>query len=670
MSNKSKKQILEEEYNALKALEKQILQLDEKILEGKTTKEALNYLAWNEMKYRALFENSNDAIFLINHKTAEILDVNQRACETTLYSKEELINMTVLDLHASQEQKEVSQLFDSNDSLVRLRGYNHKRKDGKLIPIEINSSIISIGENLYNLSFIKDISEELIANRKQKELAEINEQIIQTTLDGFLLLDIEGNLIEVNTSYVEIIGYSRDELLQMNIVQLDVYHSQQQVLELHERIVESRGLRFETKHRHKTGNVVDLDVRTSVFEIEGNIYVNAFVRDISDYKKYESELIAAKEKAEESDRLKSAFLATMSHELRTPLNGIIGFSQILAESIEDIDLKEYSEIISKSGMNLLAIIEQMFETSIIEAGQVRLDKEEIILPELMETIYHYAEEELKDKKKDQIACVLDMDPVLESVQLESDITKLKQVFMKVIGNAVKFTESGKVVIGAFVNKENQLVFYVKDTGVGIPKEKEAFVFDRFRQLDNSHTREYGGIGLGTNLCKKIIELLNGKIWFESEEGVGTTFFFTIPGWKEILGKESAVEEEPDFKQLKILVAEDDAMNYQLIEAILQKYNPILIRAINGLEAVEMVEQCHDLDMILMDIRMPQMNGIDAAELIKEKYPNLPIIALTAYSLAETKEKIMKVNFDGYLAKPVEGNKLARLIQESINQGST
>ena len=378
-----------------------------------------------------------------------------------------------------------------------------------------------------------------------------------------------------------------------------------------------------------------------------------------------SELIIAKEKAEESDKLKTAFLQNMSHEIRTPLNGIIGFSSLLNyEDISREEIKEYSAIISQSGNRLIEIVNNVLDISKIETGQIVIEQKAIVIDEIFADLLTFFTPVARTKKiRLEYANQGD-----KTKMIYSDEAKLHQILTNLINNAVKFTKSGSIDFG-FETKGNIIQFYVKDTGIGIPAELHDKVFIRFIQAEQSMTKNYEGAGLGLAISKGLVELLGGKIWVESEIGMGTTFFFTLPDatvkehaktekiFTEVQGKES---------QRKILIAEDDWTSFQYLSKMLSKSKVSIIHAENGEQAVEFAKTIPDIDLILMDIRMPVMNGIDAARLIKQIRPDLPIIAQTAYAFSEEKTTILSTGFDEYLSKPLQYSKLNELIKKYLN----
>lgn len=371
---------------------------------------------------------------------------------------------------------------------------------------------------------------------------------------------------------------------------------------------------------------------------------------ITNRKKMEQELTTAKELAEESNRLKSAFLANMSHEIRTPLNAIVGFSGILASTEEEEEKQEYVSIIENNNTLLLQLISDILDLSKIEAGTLELNYSNIELNELMRELERGF---LLRVKTDAVK--LEFVEPAGPCMAYTEKNRLSQLMINLVTNAIKFTEKGSIRFG-YEMRENELYFYVTDTGCGIPKDKQQNIFGRFVKL-NSFAQ---GTGLGLSICKTLMDHMGGRIGVESEEGKGSTFWFTLP-YKPAV-KEDKKQMPKDIQpvsiernKLTILVAEDNASNYKLFESIL-KYDYHLIHAWDGMEAVEMFRK-HNPQIVLMDINMPVMDGYEATREIRKYSAKIPIIAVTAFAYASDEQKVMESGFDGYMPKPINAKLL-------------
>lgn len=380
--------------------------------------------------------------------------------------------------------------------------------------------------------------------------------------------------------------------------------------------------------------------------------------NITDRKNIEEELIRAKNKAEESNRLKSAFLANMSHEIRTPLNAIVGFSGILASAEAEQDKQEYLNIIENNNTLLLQLINDILDLSKIESGTLDFVYTDVDVNALLSEL----EQSMQLRAADKTA--IRFDSYLPQCVISTDKNRLMQVVINLLTNAVKFTQEGSIRFGYTLEKDKMLHFYVSDTGAGIPLEKQKMIFERFVKL-NSFVQ---GTGLGLSICQMIITYLGGTMGVESEEGKGSTFWFTIPYVP--VQKKEAVPEVFEKKMLErekvvVLVAEDNPSNFKLFESIL-KQDYTIIHAWNGREAVELFRE-HAPHIILMDINMPEMDGYEATKEIRKYSQDVPIVAVTAYAYASDEQQIMQNGFNAYTAKPVNASLLKKQIKELLGK---
>lgn len=382
--------------------------------------------------------------------------------------------------------------------------------------------------------------------------------------------------------------------------------------------------------------------------------------DVTKQKLAENELRLAKEKAEESDHLKSAFLANMSHEIRTPLNAIVGFSGLLAMTEESEEREEYINIINNNNELLLQLINDILDLSKIEANTLEFVYSDIDINQLLCDIEQTSR--LKAADGVQVSFVEKMPHCI----IRTDKNRLSQVITNFINNAIKFTKEGSIRFG-YKHKENQLIFYVSDTGCGIDKKIKDSVFQRFVKLDSFAQ----GTGLGLSISQMIVQKLGGEIGVESEIGQGSTFWFTLP---DTVIEESHITpvssnkveinagNQTDKKASTLLIAEDNESNYTLIKAILKDYN--LLHAWNGQEAIDLYHKYHP-DMILMDLKMPIMDGYQATQEIRKDNTIIPIIAVTAFAFAEDEQRVSHSGFNGYIAKPIKPNDLKKKITDLL-----
>jgi PAS domain S-box-containing protein len=419
------------------------------------------------------------------------------------------------------------------------------------------------------------------------------------------------------------------------------------------------------KYINLDGRVIDVEVISFPVNYQGKPAIQSILRDISYRKIAEAELIKAKEKAEESDRLKSAFLQNISHEIRTPMNAIIGFAALLNEpGLDEQSRKSYAEIITQSSNQLLTTVIDIIEISNIEAGIFQFERSEINLNELMDRVYQKFEPKINGKKiKFSLKKVLPD----EEATIITDNTKLDQILSNLLSNAFKFTTHGQIDFG-YAPKDKYLLFYVSDTGIGIPENQHSMIFDHFYQVEPPASNLYEGTGLGLSISKAYVGLLGGKIWLRSEPGVGSVFYFTIKYENAPKFKSSGSRFQSRVKNIEsdsktILIAEDDNNNYMLMKNQLSGLDIKILRASNGVEAVDICRSGQKIDMVLMDIKMPLMDGYEATKQILEQSPDIKIIAQTAYS--DDKEKALELGCTAFISKPFDKHRLMSMVKEYL-----
>jgi PAS domain S-box-containing protein len=411
------------------------------------------------------------------------------------------------------------------------------------------------------------------------------------------------------------------------------------------------------------------------------------IRDITERKHSEQELTKAKERAEESDRLKSAFLANMSHEIRTPMNGILGFSELLkTPGLTGDQQKEYLGIIKKSGNRMLNIINDIVDISKIEAGQMHFSVSKTYLNEHTEDIYTLFKLEAETKGI-SFSCKNSLPD--ERAVIRTDGEKVYAILTNLVKNAIKYTEYGSIEFGYEIvdalpvaeqsheidqKATSLLQFFVKDTGIGIPENRQQAIFDRFVQADIADTRAFQGAGLGLSISKAYADMLGGKIWTESEEGIGSTFYFSIPFYpvtkenEDIEGNVLPASIEDKIKQLKILIVEDDETSEMLIRIAVRNFSDNILTAVTGVEAIKLCQNNADIDLILMDIKMAEMDGYEATRQIRLSDKKVKIIAQTAFGMEGDREIALEAGCNDYITKPLDIAILKELIQKHFEPG--
>lgn len=517
-----------------------------------------------------------------------------------------------------------------------------------------------------NLREWRNIQKSLESERKFRTLFE-------TMSQGVLYHSPDGKITAANSAAEKITGLTFDEMQNISFFNPDTWYSVRDdgtfsSGETYPAVTAlSTGLPVKDKImaflNKRTGNYAWLMVSAmpQFRETENNPYqVFTTFTDITELKRSEFELKKAKQKAEESDRLKSAFMANMSHEIRTPMNGILGFADLLkTPALSGESQKMYIDAITTSSKRMLNIINDLVDISKIEAGQIELRKREIKVRDLLNELMLFFNPEA-EKKGIELKTNIQLP---EQFVIESDKTKLAQIITNLVKNALKFTVRGSIEVGCRIEEKGYLLFYVKDTGQGIRKEIHNKIFERFRQGDSAD--EHEGVGLGLAISKAFVELLGGKIGVDSEPGVGSFFFFTIPfnvpeKNPEVNQDESSVQYH-SASDLTILIAEDDDLSYLLLKETLDLVKISTKRAENGKEAIRIVHENPDINLILMDIRMPVMNGLDATREIKRIRKDLPVIAQSAFVNQTDIRTAYNAGCDDFIPKPVEIKELLNKI---------
>jgi len=577
-----------------------------------------------------------------------------------------IINFSYLRVRTLKKQKKVleqkvkERTVELMEANVQLEKKQKEILHQNVIILEKNEKIQSNNKLLseFNLNLEEKVNER---TNELKESEERNRTILHTAMDGFWLTNIQGNLLEVNETYCRMSGYSKEELLLMNIHDLEAIESANKTAFYIKNIIEKGEDRFLSQHCRKDGSIFDVEISVQYQPAFNERFV-FFLRDITERKQAEKDLIKAKEKAEESDRLKSAFLRNMSHEVRTPLNGVEGFSKLMAKpNLTQEKIKKYSETIISSSEKIIQIITDVIEISQIQANQVKVKMTEFNLFSLINEIL--AKFNLIAKEKN-IELLFNKDDSINEFYILSDRKKLETAFFHLIDNAFKFTSHGSVEISCEIKQEN-VNLTVTDTGIGISDEMLNLIFDPFRQVETGVCRNFGGNGLGLAIIKAYIELLNGTVSLKSEVNKGSAFLISIPIIKIKRETTKLMTNKPNALIDTILIAEDEYSNYEYLLEVFDETKLKILFAADGQQALDMCRANSSVSLVLMDIKMPLMDGYTAAQLIKSFRPDMIIIAQTAYALESEKEKFIGV-FDDYISKPINEDELKQVLIKYID----
>jgi PAS domain S-box-containing protein len=495
--------------------------------------------------------------------------------------------------------------------------------------------------------------------------------VLENSMDAVILTSPDGTILSANQAACTMFQRTEDEIRHLGESGL-VKMNDSALFDIIEERRRVGKVKRELTMIRKDGTSFPVELSTSIFTDQSGISLSSLViRDITERKITEQQLIVAKEKAEESDRLKTAFLQNMSHEIRTPMNAIMGFSDLLHDNQDRTKVQKYCEIISQRSSDLLDIINDILDISKIESDQLPVNFSETNLIDLFSELNTFFKEyQLKLGKQD---IELSMQPLKNQEEnlIITDNIKLKQILINLISNAFKFTETGRIDVSCKL-EENNLHFFVSDTGCGIPADKHEFVFERFAQLKQGLRKSSGGTGLGLPIVKALVRLLGGEVFLKSEPGKGSEFSFTIPykpvPLSHIQDFNSKLHNNESFNQQVVLIVEDDSYNMEYLREVLSELNLIILQTENGRQAIE-IALSQPIDIVLMDIQLPDISGYEATRLIKTYKPQLKIIAQTAYASQSEKQKALESEFIDYISKPIKKDDLLGMLHKHL-QGMT
>ena len=545
-----------------------------------------------------------------------------------------------------------------------------KKVNGDLL--ERNRQISDINTELLKSNKELAIHKEL-ATKKAFESDRFYEMLVQSANDGISFYDREWRLKYANTAFYSMIGYEKDSYNALN--QVDLIHPDDQDYQLKKEQALAHNGFFETelRLRHKTGHYLNLSTRSVTVRSDSGEILGALTisRDITRMKQVYEDLIKANIGAEASNRLKSNFLANISHEIRTPLNSVVGFSNLLLSNNLPNEVKEeYIEHINHNSERLLQIIGDIIDLSRLESSQIEITYEEASLSSIVNEIIEEARQVIKRNEK---SIILNVKNYFEDIGdlIFTDRIWLKRVLNHLMDNAVKFTLEGSVEFSYLLENQN-IVFKIRDTGIGINKENLGHIFEEFRQEFDGHHRPFEGLGIGLTLAKEVIERMGGKIFVESEKGVGSEFSFSIPyrpagstkAKVAILNNEHLIK-NIDWSSKKCLLVDDNKDVLIYLNRILTDTGVAIITARSGFEALAIIKANPDIDVVLLDMQMPEMNGIEATKEIRKIRKNLPIIAQTAFIFEDDKDIILEAGCDACLIKPIRRDHLLTVMSSFV-----
>ncbi len=673
-------------------------------------KEATKALKESEAKYQKLIDTTLEGFWLIDANSITI-DVNPALCEMLGYSKEEMIGSTPFE-YVDDENLKIfkDQISMSQASKQRTYEISLTTKNRNSIPTIFNATSITGDGNKFmgSFAFVTNISKTKRATQIQKVLYNISNAVVTTeNLNNFVKL-VQENLSEIidttnfyvalhepetNTLSLPFFTDEKDQIISIptgRSLTSYVISTKKSLLATHKdqvRLINEGSIeKFGTESKIWLGVPLKIEEKViGALVVQSYTDENAFNHDdlkmlefVSDQigisinrKKAEEELKLALKKAKESDELKTAFLQNISHEIRTPMNGILGFASLLKDTeLTGDEQQSYIDVIMISGKRMLSTLNDLMDISKLETGQVQLNITSTNVNEELEILYNFFELEIQKKNlKLYYHTTL---PANEAI-IESDREKLFAILTNLIKNSIKYCDEGRIDFG-YVKKDNHLEFFIKDTGIGIPSHRLRAIFDRFVQADIEDVKVHEGSGLGLSISKAYIEMMGGKIWVESIEGKGSQFYFTIPykpvDEKIIIDKYKESSDSGNNKHkndITILIAEDEEIAAEFLSIILDEIDSTLLKAKNGVETVDMCLENQEIDIILMDMKMPIMDGYEATRKIRKFNRDIIIIAQTAYALEGDKEKAIDAGCNDYITKPISKEKLFMMIRKYTHE---
>ena len=630
------------------------------------------HLAEKELHKLSLVVHQNPNTIIITDLDGKMVYINPAGCINSGYSSDELIGESPsIFASGATPAESYKSLWSSIKAGIEWKGiFHNKRKNGEfywesafIVPLRDTEGVIT-----QYLGVKEDITTRVQTEKALIESEERYRELFEASPDAIILADIEtGMLLDANTAACRLMGYTPDEVVQLHE---SLIHPPAGSGFSNELIpgADDKAHTVDTHQHYEShihcsdGTEIPVEVLSNIITINGRQIRQGVFRNITERKQAREALLIAKENAEASDKLKSAFLNNISHELRTPLNGIIGFSEMITQpDISKAERAEFSKMINRSSARLVNTITNYMDISMIVSGITEVNLSKFNLKTLLETVNNQTAEKC-------VSLNLPVSVILNSPregnQITTDESMLLKIFTHLVDNAVKFTPKGTITIGYEFLKGIH-TFSVSDTGKGISKEMVSRIFDFFMQADLSTTRDFEGSGLGLSIARGYVKILGGELWVESVSNQGSTFYFTLPDkyQSHANGKspQALQQSEP-----VVLIAEDDDSNFRYIEVVLKKSSYKVLRAINGYETLEICRTNPDVKILLMDLKMPGMDGFEATRQIRQFLPELPIVVLSAYISLADEEAARSAGCNDYITKPVSKAKLLETLDRLLH----
>jgi PAS domain S-box-containing protein len=641
-------------------------------------KQAAAALRESEAKYRALFQASADGILVADLETRMFRYANPAACRLLGYSEAELTTMGVADIHPKDDLPWVVAEFEAQarGDKTLAAGVPCLRKDGAIVYADVSAVGMSVDGRVCIAGFFRDITERKRAEQALREAEEQFRLLFASTPLPTFLWDLETlQYLEVNDAAVSHSGYSRDELLRMRVTDLLPPEAAPGILSQMQVIRTQSRDRGQGRHRLKDGRVVEVEADAHALHFRGRRAVLAVIQDITERKRAEAEILAAKEAAEAANRAKSNFLAAMSHEIRTPMNAIVGMTDLVLDTDLSRQQRDDLNMVKASADSLLNIINDILDFSKIEARKLDLECIEFSLKDSVDAAVKSLGVRAAEKNL-ELVCRYERDV---PAAVRGDPGRLRQVLVNLIANAVKFTEHGEVMVQVAklseTPKDVQLHFSVSDTGMGIPREKQKAIFEAFTQADASSTRRFGGTGLGLTISSQLVEMMGGRIWVESELGKGSTFHFEVRlGMAEPVTERAAPLDTACLQNMPVLVVDDNSINRRILAEMLSWWGMSPTLTAGAAAALASMQEAQaagkPFPLVIVDAQMPGMDGFTLAERIKldPRLAGAIIMMLTSGGQRGDAARCRELGVSAYLTKPIGESDLLTATLQVLGKG--
>ncbi len=660
-------------------LEAQRHDLRTEVGERKRTDEAL---CESEERYRAIFEQAAISIFLVDAETAALTDFNRRAHQSLGYSREEFQILVVSDIEATEDAEEVARHIQKT---IRGTGdtfeAKHRTKDGQVRDVLVSARPITIRGKTFIHSITCDITDRKRAEEALRNSEERLRTVINASKDAMIAVGENGLITLFNPAAEHMFRRAAQEMLgrPLDCLMPEEYH------DLHRQYVAGYftagephgavGKTVELPALRADGQQFQMELSLSIGQHGGKRFALALIRDVTDRKRAETELEQAKEAAEAANRAKSAFLANISHEIRTPMNGIIGMTELALATNLNKEQHEYLDTVLRCGNSLLRLLNDVLDLSKIEAGKLVIETTDLDVVELVESVADMLAIRAAAKR---LELICDIDPGVPRF-LRGDPVRLRQVLVNLVGNAVKFTREGEVIVGAKVEHEAgndvSLGFRVSDTGIGIPEHRQQAIFETFIQGDGTTARQYGGTGLGLAISRQIVKLLDGEVSVESEPGKGSTFHFTVPLKRvETPGQHpTMLPEQPDgLRGRRILVVDDNATVRRVLQVTLRSWGCDTVLAAAGSEALELAKTACAAGHPFVDVHMPEMSGVEVGRALRDdtRHGQPQIIFLSSLGSRPKLDVDIQSQCVANLTKPIKQGPLVQALFAALTRTDT